>query len=101
MILETISKYWVQQACVLLLGVITWWYKREVKMLKLNAQDQKALRLAMMALLRDRFYQGYKYHIKAGYFPIKDREIMRDIFEQYHVLGGNGVISHLMTELDE
>lgn len=59
------------------------------------------MRQAMMALLRDRFYQGYKYHIKQGYFPIKDREIMRDIYEQYHALGGNGVISHLMDELED
>jgi len=26
---------------------------------------------------------------------------MRDIYEQYHALGGNGVITHLMEELDE
>lgn len=54
----------------------------------------------MVALLRDRFYEGYKRHAHAGYFPIRDREIMRDIFDQYHALGGNGVISHLMDELE-
>ncbi|MBE5773484.1 MAG: hypothetical protein E7337_06080 [Clostridiales bacterium] len=55
----------------------------------------------MMALLRDRFYTGYKKYIEQGYYPIRDREVMQDIYEQYHRLGGNGVISHLKEEMDE
>ena len=47
----------------------------------------------MVALLRDRFYEGYRRHMKNGYYPIPDREVMRDIYEQYHALGGNGVIT--------
>lgn len=66
-----------------------------------SAKDQKAFRRAMVALLRDRFYEGYKRHMHAGYFPIRDREVMRDMYEQYHALGGNGVIRHLMEELEE
>ena len=54
-----------------------------------------------MALLRDRFYQGYKKYIEQGYYPIRDREVMQDIYEQYRRLGGNGVIAHLKDELDE
>ena len=55
----------------------------------------------MMALLRDRFYQEYKRHIRNAFYPIRDGEVMRDIYEQYHALGGNGVITHLKEELDE
>ena len=55
----------------------------------------------MVALLRDRFYEGYKLYMKQGYYPIPDREVMRDIYDQYHALGGNGVITHLMQELTE
>lgn len=54
----------------------------------------------MVALLRDRFYQGYKQYVQQGYYPIRDREIMQDIYDQYHALGGNGVITHLMEELE-
>lgn len=54
-----------------------------------------------MALLRDRFYQGYKKYTAQGYYPIRDREVMEDIYIQYHALGGNGVISHLKEELDD
>ena len=56
--------------------------------------------MAMVALLRDRFYQGYKQYVQQGYYPIRDREIMQDIYDQYHALGGNGVITHLMEELE-
>ena len=56
--------------------------------------------MAMVALLRDRFYQGYKQYVQQGFYPIRDREIMQDIYDQYHVLGGNGVITHLMEELE-
>lgn len=57
--------------------------------------------MAMVALLRDRFYEGYKIYVQQGYYPIPDREVMQDIYQQYHALGGNGVITHLMEELDE
>ena len=50
LIAETIQKYWVQQACVLAMGVLTWWYRSQVKKLEQNAKDQKALKRAMMAL---------------------------------------------------
>ncbi|MDO5322966.1 MAG: hypothetical protein Q4G06_03045 [Clostridia bacterium] len=57
--------------------------------------------MAMVALLRDRFYEGYKTYVQQGYYPIPDREVMQDIYDQYHALGGNGVITHLMEKLDE
>ena len=59
------------------------------------------MRLAMTALLRDRFYQGYKHYMRQGFYPINDREVMQDIFRQYNALGGNGVITHLKNELDD
>ena len=36
----------------------------------------------MVALLRDRFYEGYRRHMKNGYYPIPDREVMRDIYRR-------------------
>ena len=101
MIAETVQKYWVQQVCVLVVAVITWWYRRQTKKLKEIASDDKAVRMAMVAQLRDRFYQGYQQYVQQGYFPIRDREVMQDIYAQYHALGGNGVITHLMEELEK
>lgn len=61
MIWEIISKYWVQQLCVLALGILTAVYNRRIKR---YAQDQKAIRKAMTALLRDRFYEGYRRYMR-------------------------------------
>ena len=49
MIAETVQKYWVQQVCVLVVAVITWWYRRQTKKLKETASDNKAVRMAMVA----------------------------------------------------
>ena len=56
------------------------------------------MRQAMMALLRDRFFAGYRRYMRQGFYPIPDRQVMQDIYDQYHALGGNGVITHLMEE---
>ena len=47
---EIVSKYLVEQLCVLALGVITWLYRRQVKRLEENAREQKAFRRAMVAI---------------------------------------------------
>lgn len=100
-LLELIAKYWVEQLCIVVLGIATWFYRKSLKKIQKDMQEQKAIRLAMVALLRDRFYQGYKACISQGYYPIQDQEVMRDIYQQYHALGGNGIITHLMDEQDE
>lgn len=38
--------------------------------------------------------------VNQGYYPIRDREVMEDIYANYHRLGGNGVIDQLKHELD-
>lgn len=98
MVGDLIAKYWVQQLCVLLMAGLTWVFNHKFKR---YAQDQKAIRLAMIALLRDRFYQGYRFHMQNGFYPISDREVIRDIYDQYCALGGNGVVPHLMRELED
>lgn len=80
------------------MGLVTWLYNAKFRR---YVKDQKAIRLAMLALLRDRFYASYKEHLVAGYYPIADREVVQDIYRQYHALGGNGVIDHLKAELDK
>ena len=39
--------------------------------------------------------------MKNGYYPIAKREVIRDIYDQYCALGGNGVVAHLMNELED
>ena len=36
----------------------------------------------MVALLRDRFYEGYRRHMKNGYYPIPDREVIEEACDE-------------------
>lgn len=49
-ILNFMETYWLQQVCVLAVAVITWVYRRQLKKIQKSAQEQKAMRQAMMAL---------------------------------------------------
>lgn len=63
--------------------------------------DNKAMKRAMLALLRSSFYSAYKERVEAGVNSIEDREVIQDIYDQYHALGGNGVIDVFKEELDK
>lgn len=49
-VLKFMETYWLQQVCVLMVAVITWIYRRQLKKIQRNIQEQQAMRSAMMAL---------------------------------------------------
>lgn len=61
--------------------------------------ENQALREGIKELLRERIIEGYKQYMALGCWPIYARESIVGMFEQYHVLGGNGVVSDLFDEL--
>ena len=69
------------------------------KRTKKNSDENRAFRGGMVALLRDRIIQAYNYYMDKGYFPIYARENVTGMHEQYKKLGGNGVITGLITDL--
>ena len=84
---EWVLKYWLELLFVGLLGYVTKVWK-----------SQKALKAAMQALLRDRLIQAYNYHMEKGYIYIYERDTVDNMYNQYHILGANGVIDDLMEE---
>ena len=61
---------------------------------RIKANDRKtdAVCLGVQALLRDRLYQAYDYHMERGYAPIPAKENFENMWTQYHKLGANGVM---------
>lgn len=59
---------------------------------------QKALELGVQALLRDRMIHSYNKYIGLGYAPIFAKENFTNMYEQYHELGANGVMTALYDE---
>lgn len=62
---------------------------------------QKAVELGVQALLRDRMLHCYNKYEEAGYAPIYAKENFENMYQQYHGLGGNGVMTHLHEEFME
>lgn len=55
----------------------------------------KALQLGVTAMMRDRLVHGLKYWLEAGYLPLEERTSFEQMYEAYHINGGNGVVTDL------
>ena len=62
---------------------------------RLQIKANKAIRLAVQAMLRDRLLQGYKHYLEKGWADLDDRSNMENVWRQYHALGGNGDMNDL------
>ena len=64
-------------------------------------QENKAIRLGLQALLRDRLIEKYDKYTDKGYAPIYARENFENMWKQYHSLGENGVMDGLHAKFME
>lgn len=69
-----------------------------VAFIKAQVAQNKALRLGLQAILRDRLLQSYKYYSDAGYADEDDRCNWENMYQQYHALGQNGVMDDIRTK---
>ena len=66
-----------------------------VTFIKLQVRQNKAIKLAVKAMLQDRLLQGYKYYLEKGWADLDDRKNLENVWVQYHALGGNGDMNDL------
>ena len=62
---------------------------------RLQIKANKAMRLSVQAMLRDRLLQGYKHYLEKGWADLDDRGHLENVWKQYHALGGNGDMNDL------
>lgn len=62
---------------------------------KKQEERATALELGVQALLRDRMIEIYGKYIEKGYAPICVKESFDNMYNQYHQLGANGVMTNL------
>lgn len=65
------------------------------KKIKANESKTESVQLGVQALLRDRLYSTYMHYQEKGYAPIYARENFENMYNQYHVLGANGVMDDI------
>ena len=64
-------------------------------LIKRNAEDSKALKAGVQALLRSQMISDYNKWSEREYAPIYARENFENCWKQYHSLGVNGVMDDL------
>ena len=63
--------------------------------IRMQLAQNRAMKLAVQAMLRDRLLQGYKHYMEKGWADLDDRANLENIWKQYHALGGNGDMKDL------
>ena len=59
------------------------------------------MRLAMVALMRDRIFQACRYHLKNGFITTNDLEVLNALYDSYHALGGDTIATELVKRVNK
>lgn len=92
---EWVIKYWVEWTFGLLIAGLTIAWRKLSKRVKDSQAKNTAVELGVQALLRDRMIDNYNRYSEKGYAPIYVRDSFENCYQQYHALGGNGVMKDI------
>ena len=81
-------------ALPILLGYIVW-------LLKKQKRDRDANSKGTMLLLRVQLIEYHEEWTARGYVTKHGIENFLEMYNAYHVLGGNGMVTHLLEEVNE
>lgn len=81
-------------ALPILLGYIVWLLKNQKKSRDANSRGT-------MLLLRVQLIEYHDKYMSLGHIPSYAYENFCEMYEAYHSLGGNGMISHMYEEVKE
>ena len=59
---------------------------------KLQMKQNKAIKLGLQAILRDRLLQAYHFYKQQGWASYDDKQNVLNLYTQYEVLGPNGIM---------
>ena len=63
-----------------------------VTFIKLQVHQNRAMKLAVQAILRDRLLQSFQFCKRQGFATSDDRQNFENMYVQYRSLGGSGVM---------
>ena len=95
MIFEVFQQNWSEIVFGIFTAVLTFCYRGLKKELIKRIQEQNAIKAGLAAILRQTIYDNYNNWTERGYCPIYAREVLTDVYRQYHALGGNDVGTEL------
>lgn len=71
------------------------------KKIKITEKKTESVQLGLQALLRDRLYNEYNHYKSKGFAPMYARENFENMYQQYHILGANGVMNDIYKKFME
>lgn len=95
---EWIVKYWVEWVFGALIAAISLYCKHIAAQVKKERAEQKALRDGMRSLLRRQIIMDCEKAMADGYCQTATKDTIEDMYNSYHALGGNGVVTHLKAQ---
>lgn len=81
-------------ALPILLGYIVWLLKRQKK-------DRSANSKGTMLLLRVQLIEYHDKYMKRGEIPTYAYQNFMEMYEAYHALGGNGMVTRMYDDIHE
>ena len=96
--LEFIVKYWAQWLFGIVAAGLTAAYRNLSKKIKIQKEENKAIKEGLLAILHDRLYQACTHYIAMGYIDVAGLKNIEYLYKSYHALGGNGTGTELYNK---
>lgn len=96
-IIGFIVDYWIEFFFGLIISIICYLYKRISDYTKLINSTKNGVKV----LLKGEIIRRYNEYTKKGSMSIFEKEIVMDLYQEYKNLGGNGMISNLVEDIED
>lgn len=94
-----LAAHWMEWLFAFLLAALGAGYRSLTGQFRDERKKNHALQDGMQALLRDRIIQAYNHYQDRGFCPIYGKENVKRMYDAYHALGGNDVVTDLKEKL--
>ena len=98
---DWIARYWVEWLFGIVAAMMVAGYQRVSKHMRHAQKKDRALDDGMRALLRDRIISACDHYFEKGYAPVYARENITSMYDAYHSLGGDGIVTDMVKQAME
>lgn len=95
---EWITKYWTEWVFGLIVAALTTVVRTLSVRIKKQQKENEALRNGMRSLLKAQIVSSCENRLEAGWCGSQTRDTIADLYQSYHELGGNGVVTTLVEQ---
>ena len=105
---EWITRYWVEWLFGIVAALAAASYRRVSRHMRHTQKKDQAVygdvyraQDAMRALLRDRIISACDHYFEKGFAPVYARENITSMYDAYHSLGGDGIVTDMVKQAME